>query len=111
MKTDSAVVPLTKAQKNYALKTGSGFVNLYTLMGGDGSMVRWAEEEPVLANKDYTHFNYRGSKRVAALLYEQISSGYNQYKSLREKGKKKVPGTAVSNATDTLLTNTEDSNE
>ena len=87
MKTDSAVVPLTVAQKRYALKTESGFVNLYTLMGGDGSMVKWVEEEPAKANKDYTHFNYRGAKKIALLLYEQLNQGYEQYKVLRKKRK------------------------
>jgi lysophospholipase L1-like esterase len=83
MKTDSAVVPLTNAQRNYALKTQSGFVNLYTLMGGDGSMVKWVEQEPAMANKDYTHFNIRGSKKVAGMIYDQIMNGYQEYKRLR----------------------------
>lgn len=83
MKTDSAVVPLTNAQRNYALKTQSGFVNLYTLMGGDGSMVKWVEQEPAMANKDYTHFNMRGSKKVAGMIYDQIMNGYQEYKRLR----------------------------
>ena len=109
MKTDSAVVPLTKSQRNYALKTGCGFINLYTLMGGDGSMTRWVQQEPVMANKDYTHFNHRGAKKVAALLYEQINSGYNQYKKLRKKGRGET-GETGSNETDTIL-NTQDSNE
>lgn len=87
MKTDSAVVPLTVAQKRYALKTQSGFVNLYTLMGGDGSMVKWVEEEPAKANKDYTHFNHRGAKKIATLLYEQLNQGYEKYKVLRQKRK------------------------
>lgn len=87
MKTDSAVVPLTVAQKRYALKTESGFVNLYTLMGGDGSMVKWVEEDPAKANKDYTHFNHRGAKKIAGLLYEQLNQGYEQYKALRKKRK------------------------
>ncbi|MEO8237598.1 MAG: SGNH/GDSL hydrolase family protein [Flavobacterium sp.] len=85
MKTDSAVVPLMKAQKRYALETESGFVNLYTLMGGDGSMVKWADETPVRANKDYTHFNQRGAKAIGNLLYSQLNKGYEQYKALREK--------------------------
>jgi hypothetical protein len=85
MKTDSAVVPLMKAQKRYALETESGFVNLYTLMGGDGSMVKWADESPVRANKDYTHFNQRGAKAIGNLLYSQLNKGYEQYKALREK--------------------------
>lgn len=87
MKTDSAVVPLTTAQKRYALKTNSGFVNLYTLMGGDGSMVKWVEEEPAKANKDYTHFNHRGAKKIASLLYEQLNQGYEKYKVLRKNRK------------------------
>lgn len=90
MKTDSAVVPLALAQKKYALKTKSSYVNLYTLMGGDGSMVKWTEEEPALANKDYTHFNFRGAKKVAKLIYDQIDQGYQEYKVLR-KSKKVVP--------------------
>ena len=85
MKTDSAVVPLMKAQKRYALETESGFVNLYTLMGGDGSMVKWADETPARANKDYTHFNQRGAKAIGNLLYDQLNKGYEQYKALREK--------------------------
>ncbi|MCV9930335.1 SGNH/GDSL hydrolase family protein [Flavobacterium sp. LS1R49] len=85
MKTDSAVVPLMKAQKRYALDTQSGFVNLYTLMGGDGSMVKWVDESPARANKDYTHFNQRGAKAIGGLLYEQLNKGYEQYKALREK--------------------------
>jgi lysophospholipase L1-like esterase len=85
MKTDSAVVPLMKAQKRYALDTESGFVNLYTLMGGDGSMVKWADESPARANKDYTHFNQRGAKAIGNLLYSQLNKGYEEYKVLREK--------------------------
>ena len=85
MVTDSAVVPLAIAQKRYAVKTESAFVNLYTLMGGDGSMVKWVEEVPALANKDYTHFNMRGAKKVSGLIYDQISEGYKQYKALRNK--------------------------
>jgi lysophospholipase L1-like esterase len=87
MKTDSAVVPLSTSQKSYALKTQSGFVNLYTLMGGDGSMTKWVEEDPSLANKDYTHFNQRGAKKVAKLLYDKINLGYEQYKVLRKNRK------------------------
>ena len=85
MKTDSAVVPLMKAQKRYALESEAGFVNLYTLMGGDGSMVKWADETPAKANKDYTHFNQRGAKAIGRLLYDQLNKGYEEYKILREK--------------------------
>ena len=94
MKTDSAVVPLTTAQKLYAIASESGFVNLYMLMGGDGSMIQWVEEMPAKANKDYTHFNFRGAKEVANMLYNQINEGYQQYKVLRSKRKIKPKVTA-----------------
>jgi lysophospholipase L1-like esterase len=84
MKTDSAVVPLTIAQKKYAINTQSAFVNLFLLMGGDGSMVKWVEEEPALAGKDYTHPNFKGAKKFAGLIYGQLSKGYEQYKQLRK---------------------------
>ena len=87
MKTDSAVVPLMLAQKKYAIKSESAFVNLYTLMGGDGSMVSWTEEEPSKANKDYTHFNFRGAKEVAKMIFNQIDEGYKKYKKIRPKEK------------------------
>ena len=83
MKTDSAVVPLASAQKRYAVQAESGFINLYTLMGGDGSMVQWVEDVPARANKDYTHFNYRGAKQVAGMIYNQLNTGYQEYKKLR----------------------------
>lgn len=105
MKTDSAVVPLTLSQKKYALKTKSSYINLYTLMGGDGSMVKWTEEEPALANKDYTHFNFRGAKKVAKIIYDQLDEGYQQYKVLR-KNKKVIPPKKKS-IIDTIFSKTE----
>jgi lysophospholipase L1-like esterase len=92
MKTDSAVVPLADAQKRCAVKTQSAYVNLYTLMGGDGSMVKWVDEEvPALANKDYTHFNMRGAKKVSGLIFKQLNEGYEQYKRLRGKKTPQAP--------------------
>ena len=99
MKTDSAVAPLIMAQKRYAVKSEAGLVNLFTLMGGDGSMVKWVENVPAKANKDYTHFNYRGAKEIAQLIYKQIDTGYKEYKKLRILAKKKSkPNTTVSDS-------------
>ena len=61
-------------------------------MGGDGSMVSWTEEEPARANKDYTHFNFRGAKEIAKMIFHQIDEGYEKYKKIRpvQKPLKKV---------------------
>ena len=101
MKTDSAVVPLNTAQKRYAIKSESSFVNMYTLMGGDGSMIQWVEQEPAKANKDYTHFNHRGAKEAANLIFTQLNKGYEMYKELRKKRKK--PAAPVKK--DSIITN------
>ena len=87
MKTDAAVIPLNTAQKRYAIKSESSFVNLYMLMGGDGSMVKWVEVVPSKANKDYTHFNHRGAKEVGNIIFTQLNQGYEMYKKLRKKRK------------------------
>jgi hypothetical protein len=40
-----------------------------------------------MAAKDYTHFNYKGAQKVAGLLYQQIQTGYTQYKEMRKNRK------------------------
>ncbi|MEC4113094.1 hypothetical protein VSO92_03100 [Myroides pelagicus] len=80
MKTDKAVSPLVKAQRKYAIETQSGFFNLYDAMGGSGSMIKWVQETPIRANKDYTHFNFRGAQEVANLIYKHLDEGYKAYK-------------------------------
>ena len=84
METDSAVAPLMRAQRKYAMESKTGFFNLYEAMGGKGSMVQWVEGSPAKANKDYTHFNFRGAQAVSALIFKQLEEGYATYK--KEKG-------------------------
>lgn len=79
MQTDPAVVPLAKSQKNYAQKTGSAYINLYSLMGGNGSMIKWVNEGS--AGKDYTHFTAKGSRKIGKLLFNEIEKGYIKFKS------------------------------
>jgi hypothetical protein len=86
MKTDPAVVPLVNAQRNYARRTGSGYINLYQAMGGEDSMVEWVGGG--LANKDYTHFNASGSRKVAKLIYDEINKGFRKYKQDKTETKK-----------------------
>jgi lysophospholipase L1-like esterase len=42
-------------------------------------MVKWAEADTALANKDYTHFNFRGASKVAGMLYKELDKEYNDY--------------------------------
>ncbi len=78
MQTDSAVYRLIPKQRAYATETNSGYISLYSLMGGKNAMISWVDKG--LANKDYTHFNSKGSKKIARLLYDKLLSGYKKYK-------------------------------
>ncbi|WP_353117474.1 hypothetical protein [Myroides odoratus] len=100
METDSAVTPLMRAQRKYAMESKTGFFNLYEAMGGKGSMVQWVEESPAKANKDYTHFNFRGAQAVSALIFKQLEEGYAAYK--KEKGGASMQGGRVKEKEDTL---------
>lgn len=81
MKTDEVVPPLIKAQRNCAHEVYAGFIDLQSLMGGDGSMVNWVNEG--FANKDYTHFNAKGARKISTLLYHELDKGYSEYKKMK----------------------------
>jgi hypothetical protein len=77
--TDPSVPLLVDVQKNLAEQTGCAYWSLYDAMGGSGSMVKWVESDTALANKDYTHFNFRGSHKVGKLLYTKLMSEYRDF--------------------------------
>ena len=77
--TDPSVPILVETQKRMAKDNKLAFWSLYDAMGGNGSMVNWVEGDTALANKDYTHFNFRGAHKVGKILYSKIMSEYNDY--------------------------------
>jgi lysophospholipase L1-like esterase len=85
MVTRSWVPPLVEAQKQVAFKIGAAFWNLYDAMGGENSMVAWAQDTKPLAYKDYTHFNHRGSKKVGDMLTSAILDKYMLFQQEHRK--------------------------
>ncbi|MEI6817927.1 MAG: hypothetical protein WCL14_15070, partial [Bacteroidota bacterium] len=79
METDIGVPVLVETQKRLADSAHVSFWNLYEAMGGHNSMVAWAAADTALANKDYTHLNYRGAAKVANMLYKELINGYDDY--------------------------------
>ncbi len=77
--TDPSVPLVIDVQKRVAEKTGVAFWNLYEAMGGYNSMVKWVQGDTVLANKDYTHPNFRGAKKIAGMLYQYLITDYKGY--------------------------------
>lgn len=77
--TDPSVPLVIEVQKRVAQKTGVAFWNLYEAMGGYNAMVKWVQGDTVLANKDYTHPNSKGAKKIADLLYKHLIIEYKEY--------------------------------
>lgn len=83
--TDPAVPLFVEVQKKMAEENNLAFWSLYNAMGGNGSMVKWVEGDTVLANKDYTHFNFKGAHKVGKLLFNKLMTEYNDYNKKQNK--------------------------
>ncbi|MFB6306781.1 MAG: hypothetical protein ABEH43_07315, partial [Flavobacteriales bacterium] len=82
MTTDTSVYAINSELKAVANKTKAVYFNLFKKMGGKNSIKKWVEEKnPALANKDYTHLNFRGSKKVANFFIEFLMKRYKKFKS------------------------------
>jgi len=86
LKSDTTVAYLIQAQEKYALNTGSAFIDLFQLMGGEGTMIKWAQEDPPLANDDYTHFNRKGGKKIGELMFDKLNKEYEIFKINKGEG-------------------------
>lgn len=68
--SDPSIPRITKVMRKAAIRNETAFISLYELMGGNGSMARWVEnEKPRLASTDYTHFNYKGADKISQQLF------------------------------------------
>lgn len=80
MQTDSSVFAMNEVLMNVATENEVAYFDLFNKMGGANSMKEWSEAEPPLANKDYTHFNFRGSRKVANYFIEFLMEQYKEFK-------------------------------
>jgi hypothetical protein len=75
--------------KEAALENGAAFWDMYQVMGGKNSMIKWVKNSPSLAAPDYIHFTPKGADRIAKTFYESLMIYYGYYDFQREHGKKK----------------------
>lgn len=90
--TDPSVPILVEAQKRMAKNNKIAFWSLYDAMGGNGSMVKWVEGDTILANKDYTHFNFKGAHKAGKLLFTKLMNEYKQFNDKNALSVLSVPG-------------------
>jgi len=60
--TMRGVPAIAAMQRRLARKQGLLFFDLYHAMGGSGTMIRFAQQRPRLANLDYTHLTHEGGR-------------------------------------------------
>ncbi|MEJ8589739.1 hypothetical protein JSO54_00550 [Riemerella anatipestifer] len=77
-KTAVGLPNLLKLQAELALKYNMAFYNNFATMGGENSIVKWANATPPLANKDYIHPNAKGAEILGQKLYEAIMKDYQK---------------------------------
>jgi hypothetical protein len=73
------VPKIRDAEKNAAKRAKCAFWDLYDVMGGEGSIIAWVNNDPPLAAQDYAHFDYPGQKLIGDLLYKALMHEYALY--------------------------------
>lgn len=79
--TMRGVPAIATMQRNLARKYGYLFYDLYHGMGGPGTMIRFAQHRPRLANLDYTHLTHEGGRVVGYQLANLFLQEQAKYKS------------------------------
>ncbi len=74
-----AVKSFVTSQRRACSDSGIVFWNLFQAMGGEGSMVEWANSSPPKANKDYTHLTFAGGRWLARKLFETFEFENKRY--------------------------------
>ncbi len=77
------------AVRDAALDSGCAFWDMYEAMGGRNSMPSWVYAEPPLAVSDFVHFNTRGAKIIAEMLYNSFMYEYIHWQEGSAELKKK----------------------
>ena len=66
-------VQVVKQRRDAALRAaahaqGAAFFDVYSFMGGAGSMSTWVQRSPPLAGADHIHFTPNGARKVGRAL-------------------------------------------
>lgn len=84
-KTAIGLPNLLESQALLAYENGFSFYNNFATMGGENSIVKWAQENPPLANKDYIHPNHRGAEILGKRLFDAMMEDHKKFEKSRKK--------------------------
>lgn len=76
---------LIATQQKIAFDTEIAFYNAYANMGGYNSIIKWANQTPSMAAKDYTHLNFKGAEFLGTSVYKAIMYEFNKLGSTTKR--------------------------
>jgi alginate O-acetyltransferase complex protein AlgI len=72
LKSYRNIPTIIEAQKRATQEAGDIFWDSYNAMGGESSIINWAEKKPALAQKDFVHFTYPGADTLSKILAKAL---------------------------------------
>lgn len=78
---------IVNAMEEAALENDAYFWNMYQVMGGRNSMVKWVEHQPAWAASDYIHFTESGANKIASFFVQSFMNYYEYYQFLKRNKK------------------------
>lgn len=96
-KTAVGLDSLVFTQAKLARENKIPFYNFYKSIGGNGTMVKWADSTSALANKDYIHFNFRGAKVAANIIFKAMINDYRKAEKKIQSSQKAVSKSSKKN--------------
>lgn len=85
MESYPLIKPFKQAMRAEVLARGAVYWDLYDVMGGEGSMVRWVDQEPAFAVKDYIHFTPKGAQWVGNRLGDMVELAQENYRAEKQR--------------------------
>ncbi len=76
-----------EAMKEAAIENNAMFWNMYEVMGGHNSMLKWVEHQPAWAASDYIHFTEQGAEKIADVFVQSFFNAYDYYHFLKRNTK------------------------
>lgn len=80
MKTYPALAEVVDSLREMSLQQGVAFWDMFSAMGGKGSIVKWYRAKPQLAGGDFIHFTPKGAEKMADMLYGTLQLYYRFYR-------------------------------
>ena len=81
---------LNDSLRSMALRNNVAYWDMFHVMGGEGSMVKWVKHEPALAGPDHIHFTFHGAQEIGSDLAKSFTTYYDFYQL-----RKRVPSESV----------------